>query len=288
MKVSGFSIVRNGAKFDYPFIESISSILPICDEFVVAVGNSEDGTLEQIRAINDPKIKIIETIWDEKLRTGGTILAQQTDIALANITGDWGIYLQADEVIHEKYLPIIKQAMHTNLDNRKIEGLLIKYLHFYGSYDYCANSRSWYRQEIRIIRNGIGVQSWKDAQGFRIDHRKMNVNFVKAFVHHYGWVKHPKVMQDKVLAFNKLWHEDKWVEQNIPQQSEFDFSKIDSIKKFDGTHPEVMTGRIAKYNWSFIPPTKIKKSIKTLLLDWIEKVFGIRLAEYRNFKLIRR
>jgi hypothetical protein len=286
MKVSGFSIVRNGIKFDYPFIESIKSILPICDEFVIAVGNSEDETLDQIRAIHDPKIKIIETVWDERLRTGGTILAQQTDIAIANITGDWGIYLQADEVIHEKYLPIIKEAMHENLGNRKIEGLLLKYLHFYGSYDYCANSRSWYRQEIRIMRNGIGVQSWKDAQGFRIDNRKMNVKFVDACVYHYGWVKHPKVMQDKVLAFNKLWHEDKWVEQNIPQQTEFDFSKIDSIKKFDETHPQVMSGRVAKYNWSFSPPVKFKKKFKTCLLELVEKLLGLRLAEYRNYKLL--
>ena len=288
MKVSGFSIVRNGVKFDYPFIESIKSILPICDEFIIAVGNSEDGTLDRIRAINDPKVKIIDTVWDDKLRTGGTILAQQTDIALANITGDWGIYLQADEVIHEKYLPVIKEAMNWNLDNRKIEGLLLKYLHFYGNYDYCANSLSWYRQEIRIIRNRIGIQSWKDAQGFRIENRKMNVKFVDAFVYHYGWVKHPKVMQDKVLAFNKLWHEDKWVEQNIPQRSEFGFSNIDSIKKFDETHPHVMTERIAKYNWSFIPPTKFKKKFKTHLLVLIEKLFRVRVAEYRNYKLIRR
>jgi glycosyltransferase involved in cell wall biosynthesis len=286
MKISGFSIVRNGVKFDYPFIESIKSILPICDEFVVAVGDSEDGTLDRILALNDTKIKIIETTWDEKQRIGGNILAQQTNIALANITGDWGIYLQADEVVHEKYLPIIIEAMHQNLDDRRVEGLLLKYIHFYGSYDYYANSRSWYRQEIRLIRNNIGVRSWKDAQGFRIDNRKMNVKFVDAYVNHYGWVKHPKVMQDKVVAFNKLWHEDKWVQQNIPQQNEFDFSIIDDIQKFEGTHPQLMADRITKYNWSFTPPVILNKKLKTRLLELIENKFGVRVAEYRNFKLL--
>ncbi|MBU1299665.1 MAG: glycosyltransferase family 2 protein, partial [Bacteroidetes bacterium] len=262
--------------------------LPICDEFVVAVGDSEDGTLDRILALNDTKIKIIEkTTWDEKLRTGGNILAQQTNIALANITGDWGIYLQADEVVHEKYLPVIKEAVQQNLDDRRVEGLLLKYIHFYGSYDYYANSRSWYRQEIRVIRNNIGVQSWKDAQGFRIDNRKMNVKFVDAYVNHYGWVKHPKIMQDKVVAFNKLWHEDKWVEQNIPQQNEFDFSIIESIQKFEETHPQVMADRITKYNWSFSPPINQKQKIKQRLPRFIEEKTNLRIGEYKNYKLIK-
>jgi hypothetical protein len=286
MKISGFSIVRNGVKFDYPFIESIKSILPICDEFVVAVGDSEDGTRDRILALNDTKIKIIETIWDEKLRTGGNILAQQTNIALSKITGDWGIYLQADEVVHEKYLPIIKEAMQQNLEDDRVEGLLLKYIHFYGSYDYYANSRSWYRQEIRVIRNNIGVKSWKDAQGFRIDNRKMNVKFVDAYVNHYGWVKHPKVMQKKVEEFNKLWHDDKWIKENIPTQNDFDFSIVDSIKKFEFDHPKVMEERISKYNWNFLPPAKFKKKFKTRLLELIEKLFGLRVAEYRNYRLL--
>lgn len=287
MKISGFSIVRNGVKFDYPFIESIKSILPICDEFVVAVGDSEDGTLARILALNDTKIKIIETSWDEKLRTGGNILAQQTNIALANITGDWGIYLQADEVVHEKYLPTIKEAMQQHFDDRRVEGLLLKYIHFYGSYDYYADSRSWYRQEIRVIRNNIGVQSWKDAQGFRIDNRKINVKFIDAYVNHYGWVKHPKIMQDKVVAFNKLWHEDKWIEQNIPQQNEFDFSIVDSIKRFEFDHPTVMEERISKYNWSFLPPVNQRQKIKQRLLRFIEEKTNLRIGEYKNYKLIK-
>ena len=48
MKVCGFSFIRNAVKYDYPIVESIRSILPICDKFVVAVGNSEDNTLQLI------------------------------------------------------------------------------------------------------------------------------------------------------------------------------------------------------------------------------------------------
>lgn len=286
MKVSGFTILRNGSKYGYPYIESIKSILPVCDEFIIVVGDSEDDTLQQIESLGEPKIKTVNTVWDERLRTGGKILSQQTDIALSYITGDWGIYLQADEVIHEKYLTTIQTAMHDNFPKKEVEGLLLKYKHFYGSYDYVANSRNWYRQEIRVIRNGIGVKSWKDAQGFRIDGRKMFVKAVDAYVYHYGWVKHPKVMQEKIKSFNKLWHDDEWMQKNIPEQSEFDYSAIDSIENFSETHPEVMKDRISKYNWSFIPPEDCKQKIKYRLLRNIEEKTGLRIGEYKNYKLI--
>lgn len=287
MTVSGFSIVRNGVKFDFPFLESIKSILPICDEFIIAVGKSDDNTREKIEELNNKKIKIIDTIWEENLRIGGKILAQQTDIALAHIKGDWGIYLQADEVIHERYLQTIFSDMEKYLDNRKIEGLLLNYLHFYGSYDYYADSRNWYRHEIRVIRNGIGVKSWKDAQGFRIGKRKMYVKQVEAYVYHYGWVKHPKVMLDKAIFFNKLWHDDDWVNNYFSGIDEFDFSKIDSLTKFNGTHPAVMKERIEKHNWNFSFHSKTKQNLKDCLLNFIEKKTNIRIGEYKNYRLIK-
>ncbi len=287
MKISGFSFVRNGIKFDYPFIESIKSILPICDEYIIAVGNSDDETLGKIQSLNEPKISIIQTEWDESLRIGGKILAQQTDIALKQITGDWGIYLQADEVIHEKYLPTIVEEMENNLHNKNVEGLLLKYLHFYGSYDYFASSRNWYRQEIRIVRNRIGVKSWKDAQGFRINDRKMGVKMIDAYVFHYGWVKHPQKMHEKIKSFNKLWHNDDWVEDNIPNVAEFDYSAIDELNQYNDSHPKVMKERIEKYNWKFSPEIRNKFNLKNSLLKFLEDKFDVRLGEYKNFKLIK-
>src|SRR5665213_914838 len=107
MKISGFTIVRNAVKFNYPVVESICSILPICDEFIVNVGDSDDGTLEMIKSIASPKIKIIETKWD--MSQGPTVLSEQTNIALKHCSGQWAFYLQTDEVIHERDLPNIKR-----------------------------------------------------------------------------------------------------------------------------------------------------------------------------------
>jgi hypothetical protein len=270
-------------------VESIKSILPVCDEFVIAVGDSEDGTLELIKSINPSKIKIIETVWDESLREGGKILSQQTNVALENITGDWGFYLQADEVIHEKYLPILKKSIEENLNNKNVEGLLLKYKHFYGSYDYIGTSRKWYRHEIRIVRNNAGIKSWGDAQGFRINGRKMKVKLVDAFVYHYGWVKPPKIQQEKQKYFNKLWHDDKWLKKNVSSDEDFNYHKIDILEKFTEAHPEIMKERIVKSNWDFKYDTKRNNmSLKNKILHKIEEFTDVRIGEYKNYELLKK
>lgn len=288
MKVSGFSIIRNGIKFDYPFIEAITSILPICDEFVVAVGNSEDSTRDRIESIKSPKIKIIDTIWDDSLRKGGRVLAIETDKAFNAISqdSDWAFYIQGDEVVHEKYLPAIKEAMLKWKDNPDVEGLLFKYLHFYGSYDYLGDSRKWYRNEIRIIRNLLGMKSFRDAQGFRYNGKLINVKPVDAYIHHYGWVKPPEKQQAKQEYFNKLWHDDHWIEKNIAKVDEFDYTKIDSLSYFNNSHPEIMKERIQNRNWKFsFDPTVKQFSAKSKFLHFIEKITGWRIGEYKNYKI---
>jgi hypothetical protein len=289
LKVSGFTIVRNAIKFDYPIIEAITSILPLCDEVIVAVGNSEDDTLGLIRSINSPKIKIIETIWNDSLREGGRVLADETNKAFAAISPDtdWAFYIQGDEVIHEKYHSSIKDAMLRYKDDKRVEGLLFNYTHFYGSYDFIGDSRRWYRKEIRIVRNDKNISSYKDAQGFRKNGEKLNVKPIDASVYHYGWVKPPAAQQAKQQSFHKMWHDDEWMKKNIPQVNEFDYSQIDSLAKFTGTHPNVMRERVKRQNWKFtFDPTKKKLSMKTKMLMWVERTFGWKPGEYRNYKII--
>lgn len=290
MKVTGFTFIRNAIKFDYPIVEAITSILPICDEFVVALGNSDDDTRTLIESINSTKIKIIDTIWDDTLREGGRVLAVETDKAFDAISTDtdWCFYIQGDECLHEKYLPIIKNAMQENLNDKNVEGLLFNYSHFYGSYDYIGTSKRWYRKEIRVIRNIKNIRSYKDAQGFRIDGRKLNVKQIDASVYHYGWVKHPSKQQDKQKNFNKLWHDDQWMKNNIPDVNEFDYSQVDGLKLFNGTHPAVMKNRINAVNWKFsFDPTKMKVPFNYRVANIIESLTGYRIGEYKNYKIIK-
>ena len=291
MKVTGFTIIRNAITYDYTVVEAIASILPVCDEFVVAVGKSEDGTLALIKSIDSPKIRIIETIWDDTLRQGGQVLALETNKALDAISADtdWCFYIQSDECVHEKYLTLIREAMQTYKDNKQVDGLLFNYTHFYANYHYVGNSRRWYRKEIRIIKNYKSIRSYKDAQGFRkTDNTKLNVKQVPAEIYHYGWVKPPKAQQAKQKNFHKMWHDDRWMEKNIAEVEEFDYSEIDSLEEFKGTHPLVMQNRVNAVNWNFkFDKAQIRLKPKDKLLLWIEKVTGWKVGEYRNYNIVK-
>lgn len=290
MKVTGFTFIRNAVNYDYPVVEAITSILPICTDFVVAVGKSDDNTLEVIRQIDQKKITIIETVWDESLRTGGYVLASETNKALQAIPedSDWCFYIQGDEVVHEKYLDTIKEGMEKYKGNKKVDGLLFHYLHFYGSFDYVAESTSWYRNEIRIIRNSRNIYSYRDAQGFRKEGDvKLKVKPIDAYIYHYGWVREPRYMQKKHKSFHKLWFDDAWVDKNIAKAEEFDYSGIDALAHFKGSHPMVMEPRIKRKNWKFDHDiSKNTFTRKEKIKRFIEKLTGRRILQYKNYKLI--
>jgi hypothetical protein len=292
MKVSGFTFIRNGIKFDYPFLESIQSLLPLVDELVVAYGDSEDGTLAALETLQNPKIKIIHTVWDESLREGGRVLAVETDKALQATAADsdWLIYLQGDELLHEKYYDNITNAMKLYKDDTRVQGLLFHYLHFYGSYNYLGDGRRWYDKEIRIIRNNKKIESYRDAQGFRIDNRKLQVKLIDAYIYHYGWVKSPFFQQAKQNEFGKWWSKDAQFEKKIDRNKQiYKYEEnIDTIRLFTDTHPTVIQQRVASENWE-TPIDIDKKKFKNLkhsFLYALHKYTGWRPFAYKNYKKI--
>jgi glycosyltransferase involved in cell wall biosynthesis len=290
MKISGFTFIRNAIQYDYPIQEAISSILPLCDEVVVAVGQSTDATLELIKNIDSAKIKIVPTIWDDSLREGGRVLAAETNKAFQAVAADsdWAFYIQGDEVVHEKYLDNIHAAMNRWKDDPKVDGLLFNYQHFYGSYDYVGESSKWYRREIRVVRNDKNIYSYRDAQGFRKgQNEKLRVKLIDAEMYHYGWVKHPQAMQKKQETFQKLWHDDQWINQNMAPAEAFDYSEIDALRLFAGTHPQTMLARIAQKNWAFdYDISKNNMAVKEQLKKWVRDTTGWHIGEYRNYKLV--
>ncbi len=291
MKVAGFTIIKNAINYDYPVIEAITSILPICDVFYVGVGKSEDETRKLIESIASDKIKIIDSIWDDNLRQGGRVLAEETNKVFDIIPQeyDWCFYIQSDECVHEQDLYTIKNAMQQFKDNTKVDGLLFKYKHFYGHYNYIGAGGRWYKNEIRIIKNNKTIRSYKDAQGFRtIDNKKLNVKKINAFIYHYGWVKPPKAQQAKQQSFHKMWHTDEWVKKNITLADEFDYNIIDILQEYKGTHPAVFTNRIENANWNYTyDKTKVKLNAKYKFLFFIEQLTGWRIGENKNYKLLK-
>jgi hypothetical protein len=289
MKVCGFTIVKNAVRFDFPAVEAIRSILPICDRMVVAVGDSDDGTRDLIASIGDPKIEILDTVWDPMLKEDGRVLAAETNKALDAIPPDydWCFYIQADEVVHERFYPAIRASMEEHLHSPVVQGLLFRYRHFYGTYDYVADSRRWYRQEIRIVRNDRSIRSWNDAQGFRWkDGSKLTAAQSGAEMYHYGWVRPPKLMKDKVDGAKEYWSPDsKHIRTMDRPGEEYLYEQnYDSLRRFEDTHPAVMQDRLERLDWHPELSTKRKRlSLRYRLLYWIERTTGVRLFENRHF-----
>ena len=291
MKIAGFTIIKNAVVNDFPIVEAIKSILPIVDEMIVLIGDSTDATIALIESIGDPKIKIHHSVWDKNLRKGGVVLAVETDKAFQYIDAsfDWAFYIQGDEVVHEKYHPVIIDACHKYKTDDAVQGLLFKYKHFFGTYDYVGDSRKWYAHEVRIIRNNKKITAYRDAQGFRIGKTKLPVATINASIYHYGWVKSPEQMRKKQKESSVFWHDDTQMQKIISSPDYYDFSGFDSLEKFTDTHPTVMKERIIQKNWAIdLDISKKKFSLKNLILYYFEKWTGIRPFDFRNYKVIRK
>jgi len=308
MKISGFTFVRNAEKLYYPVKESIQSILPIVDEFIVALGPSDDmdNTRKIIESINSDKIKIIETTWDIVKYNKRKIYAQQTDLAKSHCSGDWLFYLQSDEVIHEKYLNHIKEMCTKYVDKPKVEGFVFKYKHFWGDYNHFMDFYGWYQHEVRIIRNIDTIHSWKDAQSFRKipnfdgvsyfqykNTYKLNVIELDAYVYHYGWVRPPHLMRMKNNEFQRHFGKKKKTEED--EYVDFDYGALGIVPIFKESHPKIMLPIIDKMDWKdklnytkkrlianrYHSHTKLKNRIITYLFRYV--FFGKHLWGFNNF-----
>lgn len=286
MLVSGFTVLRNAQLMDYPAVESIRSALPLVDEYIVAIGQCDDQTRAEIEAIGDPKIKIIDTHWDTSRSTGGLVLSEKTNEALTFCSGEWCLYLQADEVLHQADIERLRACMTHHRGNPKIQGILFKYLHFYGSFDTIATSRSWYRSEIRIVRNNAHVQSVGDAKGFRVNGEKLDVVDSGATIYHYGWVKPPDRMGQKCKLFHRWWHGDK----HDHEFDRFEFSRIYGLEKFTGSHPEQISKRVKDQNWAFDTERKWADvrlaDLRLMISDCLERMTGSLPFEKKPYRRI--
>jgi glycosyltransferase involved in cell wall biosynthesis len=298
MKISGFSFARNADKLGYPLEASIRSILPICDEFIIAVGNSDanDHTRSIIESINSPKIKIIDTEWTDREKLRGKIYSQQTNIALKECTGDWCFYIQADEVLHEKYLKIIQERCTRFLDDPDVEGLLFAYKHFWGDYEHYQENHKWYPFEIRIIKNNLGIESIGDAQSFRKNNEKLHVAKAHATMYHYGYVRNPELMQRRNVEIETTyWGAEKG--KQVAKTVSFDFGSLEKLPLFKDTHPAVLQQHQAAMSWKHLLQYSGKSTAvfnhdkpKYRFLTWLEKNIcnGNQIGGYKNYRLLTR
>ena len=255
MRVSGFTIVRHAVTFGYPIAESLQSLLPLVDQLVVNVGDCDDGTWEAVQRLNDARIVAFRSTWDLTRREGLT-LSEETNKALALCDGDWAIYLQADEVLHEEEAPAFRAAL-AKYRSGGVQALSLRYYHFYGSYQtYKDDPRHWYRRATRIIRTGVGIQSVGDACAFMRaddgDWRKPRRRDLDLHVFHYGRVRPPAQMLDKQRNLERFYlGETSRTQHGLP--AEMSLAEVwgddRHLRRFHGTHPAVMRERVESADW---------------------------------------
>ncbi len=287
MLVSGFTFIKNGEILGYPFIESINSILPIVDEFVIAVGESEDDTLNLIKSINSPKIRVYETSWNENMRDRGYVYGQQKMIAQFNCKSKWAFYLEGDEIVHEDDLTNILNLLQKYQDDDEVEAIAFDYLHFYGNSNTYLNSPAWYRQEVRIIKNSIRTYAPDGLFWLVLDKNRVG-RYPKAVVsgakiYHYGWVRDEAQMNLKSQKVQKYWNKS---------HKAIDYKEIDFtiLREFKGSHPKVLNDWLIKADGLFevnINHKLTKREKRHRLISKIENLFGFDLSK-KHFKLIKK
>ncbi len=292
MKISGFTYVRNGFEYQYPFIASIKSLLPIVDELIVVVGDSVDGTRKAIEELDDIKIRIVDSIWDNSLRSGGNLFAEQSNIGVRHATGDWLIHLQADEVLMEGCRKEISECIQLANSKVNIDGILFPFLHFWGDYSHIRKTRRTHRLEIRAFKNNRNILSFRDSQGFRKytnkkKGEKLKVIKTETKVFHYSYSRHPKLMKKKANYFKRFWHSDDWIIRKTNKKL-FDFNLVDKLDGYNGPHPKFMQKIIKNQDWEFdYNASKSNMKFKDRILNAIEKIIGYRLFEYKNYILVK-
>jgi len=284
--ISGFTIVRNAVKLDYPIVPAIRSILELCDELVVNVGASDDDTRAVVAGLDDPRVRIIDTVWD--FSRGSGALAYETNRAMAACRGSWGIYIQADEVLHETGAAALRESIRACDGDARVEGLLVDYHHFYGDFDTIATDRHWYRREVRAVRLGADVRSYQDAQGFRVGagERRVRARVTGARMFHYGWARPRESVHQKLVASQEIFTEAAERLERRATQGGLYWTPL--LRRFTASHPRVaqpwIAARRAAWAESPVRPRRLKFAhVRLYLSDWIERLTGSRPFEYRNY-----
>jgi len=286
--LSGFTLIRNAVNLNFPVVASIRSILEVCDEVVVNVGKSDDATRDLVAGIGDPRIRIIDTVWD--MSKGDRTLAAETARAMAACRGSWGLYIQADEVLEESGARILKAKVAEWDREPIVEGLLVEYLHFYGGFETIATNRRWYAREVRCIRLGKDIHPYQGAQGFRVGpgQRKIRARPTGAVMFHYGWARPAPAINEKLQITQTMYP---WAAGRLEQARQREtLDWIPLLRHFSGSHPAAAREWIAQSKQqpqlAIAAPRFNASHLRYYISDWIERLTGARPFEFRNYVIV--
>lgn len=292
MKVYGLAFIKNGEKFDYPYIESLQSLSPLVEEIYVNVGICDDGTRENVEKVKN--VKIFDVEWDDNRSDRGHILSDMTNLVLNKLrreksgpedSDSWVIYLQSDEVIHESeermILEDIKRAQELGHDCVRF-----RYLHFLGSHNKVALHKRWYPQEIRAIKLQSDILSLGDAQTFE---NYTNPFESDAHIYHYGHVRDEVAYKQKMKKFHTYYNSGFHLYRKNLKRLIKDFLRNDELTSFYGDHPKCMQDRIKRIGGTYIAPevdeVAIWGDLSNISSEFIEKINARKVLFNQNGKI---
>jgi glycosyltransferase involved in cell wall biosynthesis len=293
--VSGLTIIRNGVRLNYPFLEAIRSALSICDEYIVVAGDSDDETLEALASLNDDRVRVIHTEWSPLVQPRKYLLAQQTNIGIGFCRGRWCLYLQGNEVLHEKDLPRLRELMETHAENAAVEAMLVERLTFWGDYrHYVAAYPRRFKYTARIIRPHIGTYSIRDGMSFAVfddfstKGRYPNAIDTGADLYRYDYVH---TVEQQARKFADAVHRAGTDVRADPDYFTTYYPR-QFLARFEGTHPAVMNQRIADWPQgegldlescrTQLTPGERKRLVESY---WYDR-FGLPKTSRNRFKLV--
>lgn len=218
MTLGGCTFIYNGLKFDYCFRETIQCLKDLCDEVVICAIPSDDGTIEAIRPLLDAKTKLI--IVDEELWNathGKERLSYFSNIAIANLTTDYTIYIQGDEVLHQDSFKAIREAIETGKN-----GFMCSRLNLwrdpYSMLKVEGNRNPCSPQVIRLAKRQYRCIG--DAESLNAQASFDYVNDI--LIYHAGFVRKREVMKSKV----------QWMQTKVFDMAEYD-KRLDAHEQFE-------------------------------------------------------
>jgi len=245
MKLAGTTFIRNGVQYDYSFKETILSLLECCDHVFVVEAGSDDGTAEILNTLPSENLTIITRTkqeWDGQKGTGYAKLCYFTDIAIqaAREAGyEYHLYVQCDEIIHEKSYPFIREAISMDAP-----GYMIKRVNLWAS--------PYYKLDVPVERLPCSTdiirlaktdyKAHGDAESLAVPFADISyLNQIR--IYHNGFVRKREVMINKIKNMQQGVFEMIDYDKKLDQCEMFDpylwFSKED-LKLIDEPLPKLM------------------------------------------------
>lgn len=284
-RLSAYSYLYQGVAFDYPFIESLQSVLPVVDELVVTYAEPcPDGTYEQLLrlAAHYPQLRLLPSrLWtapDKPL--DGSLIRQAAEEAMAACTGDWLWHLQADEVYSNADAKKVRELVNVS-HHQDVHGFIFNVLHFYGDANTVVGPQGaaagWYLQCVRLSRKGAGQHegdAWTQSLIPAVAHGLRRTDIT---LYHYGHLRQAAVAEDKNRFMYSLYRADGQRPAHFvrPEQTQH------CLVPFDGQHPESMAPRLARQRLQSQLAARPKKPRILVLCrsPQVKKGYGITLHE---------